>query len=327
MKILVTGGCGFIGTNFIRYTLQRHPEDHVVNLDLLTYAGNEANLEDVVDQPNYQWVQGDIADADVVVRAMAGCDAVVNFAAESHVDRSIVDATAFLHTNVQGVYTLLEAARREGVSRFLQISTDEVYGPIAQGSADESAPLRPSNPYSASKAAGELLAYSYWVTFQLPVLITRSANNFGPYQFPEKAIPLFITNALEGKSLPLYGDGQHVRDWLYVEDNCAATDLVLRQGAPGETYNIGGHMELTNRSLAEQILKQLNLDESLIQSVADRPGHDRRYSLDSSKVAALGWSSHRVFGEALDGTLQWYREHDTWWRTLKSRTASGVVGE
>ena len=318
MKLLVTGGAGFIGSNFIRHVLAAHPDDSVVNLDKLTYAGNPANLADVADDRRYSFVRGDICDAGVVREAMRGVDAVVNFAAESHVDRSILEPAAFLRTGVQGVYTLLEAARELRIPRVVQISTDEVYGSIAAGSASEDAVLAPTSPYSAAKAAGDLLALSYVHTHRTPVLITRSSNNFGPYQYPEKVIPLFVTNALDDEPLPLYGDGKNVRDWLYVLDNCAAIDLVLRRGRDGEVYNVGGGHEVENVAITREILRLTGKPASLIRPVADRPGHDRRYSIDSGKVQALGWAPRHAFGEALAATVEWYRAHEAWWRPLKS---------
>ncbi len=318
MKLLVTGGAGFIGSNFVRHVLATHPGDSIVNLDKLTYAGNLENLRDVETDPRYRFVKGDICDGPVVREAMRGADAVVHFAAETHVDRSNLGADDFLRTNVTGTFTLLEAARELRIGRFLAVSTDEVYGSIAEGAAREGDPLNPSNPYSASKAAADLLARAYWTTHRLPVLITRSSNNFGPYQYPEKVIPLFVTNALEDRALPLYGDGRNVRDWLYVLDNCAAIDLVLRKGAEGEIYNIGGAAEVQNVTLTCRILALLGKPESLITPVADRPGHDRRYALDSGKVHALGWTPATSFDAALAATVEWYRTHEAWWKPIKS---------
>ena len=318
MKILVTGGAGFIGSNYVRHVLAAHPADSVVNLDKLTYAGNLENLRDVERDPRYTFVHGDICDGARVREAMRGVDAVVHFAAETHVDRSNRGADDFLRTNVTGTFTLLEAARELGVGRFLAVSTDEVYGSIAEGAARETDPLNPSNPYSASKAAADLLVRAYWTTHRLPVLITRSSNNFGPYQYPEKVIPLFVTNALEGQPLPLYGDGRNVRDWLYVLDNCAAIDLVLRRGRDGEIYNIGGSTEVENIALTRRILSLLGRPESLIQPITDRPGHDRRYALDSGKVKTLGWTPATTFDAALAATVEWYRGHESWWRPIKT---------
>jgi dTDP-glucose 4,6-dehydratase len=320
MKILVTGGAGFIGSNYVRHVLTTHPGDSVVNLDKLTYAGNLDNLRDVERDSRYTFVQGDICDESRVREVMRGVDAVVHFAAETHVDRSNLGADDFLRTNVTGTFTLLEAARELKVGRFLAVSTDEVYGSIAKGAAREGDPLNPSNPYSASKAAADLLVRAYWTTHRLPVLITRSSNNFGPYQYPEKVIPLFVTNALEGKPLPLYGDGKNVRDWLYVLDNCGAIDLVLRTGRDGEIYNIGGSTEVENIGLTRRILSLLGQPESLITPVADRPGHDRRYALDSGKIKTLGWAPATSFDTALAATVEWYRAHEAWWKPIKSGT-------
>ncbi len=318
MKLLVTGGAGFIGSHFIRHILQKYPDYSVVNLDKLTYAGNLENLRDVERNPRYRLVHGDICDATLVREVARGVEAIVNFAAESHVDRSILGADEFLKTDVLGTFTLLEAARELRVPRYVQISTDEVYGSVERGAVRESAPLRPSNPYAASKAGADLLVGAYRTTYRLPVLITRSSNNFGPNQYPEKVIPLFITNALEDRPLPLYGDGRHARDWLYVLDNCAAIDLVLHAGVPGEIYNVGGGTEVENIVLTRQILRLLGKAESLIQLVADRPGHDRRYALDCHKIRALGWKPAHDFGSALADTVRWYKEHEAWWRPLKS---------
>ncbi|MGH7373524.1 MAG: dTDP-glucose 4,6-dehydratase [Candidatus Rokuibacteriota bacterium] len=318
MKILVTGGAGFIGSNFVRHVLTAHPGDSIVNLDKLTYAGNLENLRDVEADPRYRFVHADICDRARVREAMQGVDAVVHFAAETHVDRSNLGADDFLRTNVTGTFTLLDAARELRVGRFLAVSTDEVYGSVAQGASREGDALNPSNPYSASKAAADLLVRAYWTTHRLPVLITRSSNNFGPFQYPEKVIPLFVTNALEGKPLPLYGDGKNVRDWLYVLDNCAAIDLVLRKGRDGEIYNIGGGTEVENVALTRRILGLLGKPESLITPVADRPGHDRRYALDSAKVSALGWAPGSSFESALATTVEWYRTHEAWWKPIKS---------
>jgi dTDP-glucose 4,6-dehydratase len=318
VKLLVTGGAGFIGSNFVRHVLREHPEDRVVNLDKLTYAGNPANLADVTRDPRYTFVQGDVCDATLVRDVLRGVDAVVNFAAESHVDRSLVEPDAFLRTDVFGVFTLLEAVRELKMPRFLHISTDEVYGSVPQGSSRETDPLRPSNPYSASKAGGDLLALSYWRTHGVPVVITRSSNNFGPYQYPEKVVPLFITNALDDQPLPLYGDGRNVRDWLYVLDNCAGIDVVLRRGRDGEVYNIGGGHEVENVVLTREILRLTGKPDTLIRPVTDRPGHDRRYSVDSTKIGRLGWAPRHPFAAALETTVRWYREHEAWWRPLKS---------
>jgi dTDP-glucose 4,6-dehydratase len=318
MKLLVTGGAGFIGSNFIRWVLDAHPDDTVINLDKLTYAGNPNNLADVERDPRYSFVQGDICDGALVRDVVQGVDAVVNFAAASHVDRSLIEPDEFIRTDVFGVFTLLEAVRDRRIGRLLHISTDEVYGSIAHGAAAEDDPVRPSNPYSASKAGGDLLARAYWQTHRVPVVITRSSNNFGPYQYPEKVIPLFITNAIDEEPLPLYGDGRNVRDWLYVLDNCAALDLVLRRGRDGEIYNVGGGHEVENVALTREILRLTGRPEHLIRAVTDRPGHDRRYAVDCTKVSQLGWAPRHPFAAALDATVAWYREHEAWWRPLKS---------
>jgi dTDP-glucose 4,6-dehydratase len=318
VKILVTGGAGFIGSNFVRHLLTAHPEDSVVTLDKLTYAGNPANLRDVEADPRHRFVKGDICDGPLVRDLAAEVDAVVHFAAETHVDRSNAGADEFLRTNVTGTFTLLEAARARRLGRFVAVGTDEVYGSIARGASRELDPLNPSNPYSASKAAADLLARAYWITHRLPVIVTRSSNNFGPYQYPEKMIPLFITNALEDTPVPLYGDGKNVRDWLYVLDNCTAIDLVLRKGKDGEIYNIGGGNEIENIVLTRQILRLTGKPETLITPVTDRPGHDRRYALDSAKMRALGWKPAHDFASALAATVEWYRAHEDWWRPIKS---------
>jgi dTDP-glucose 4,6-dehydratase len=320
VKILVTGGAGFIGSNFIRHLLAHHTADEVVNLDALTYAGNLETLADIADDPRYRFVHGDIADAGIVREVMQGVAAVVNFAAESHVDRSIEEPETFLHTNVTGTLVLLQAAQRAGVQRFIQVSTDEVYGSLGEsGRFNESSPLRPSSPYAASKAAADLLALSFWSTYGVPVVVTRCSNNFGPYQFPEKVIPLFVTNALADQPLPLYGDGMNVRDWIYVEDHCRAIDVVLRAGRPGEVYNIGASTERTNRELTELILGVLGKPLSLIRYVSDRPGHDRRYALDATKMRVeFDWQPLHGFDEALRRTVLWYRDNPTWWQRVKS---------
>jgi len=318
MRLLVTGGAGFIGSNFIHLVLARRPGWEVVNLDKLTYAGNLDNLRAVEKDLRYRFVRGDICDEQVVNGLVPGCDAIVNFAAETHVDRSIGDPASFLRTDVFGVHVLLEAARRSGLSRFLQISTDEVYGSIEKGAFRETDPLNPSSPYSASKAAGELLARSYWVTYQTPVLITRGANNIGPYQYPEKVVPLFITNALEGKELPIYGDGLQVRDYMYVGDHCEGLLTVLERGEPGEIYNVGAGNEMANIDMARFLLRALGKPESFLRHVTDRPGHDRRYAIDSSKLRALGWEPKYGPEQALQATVDWYVAHPEWWQPIKS---------
>ena len=318
MKILVTGGAGFIGSNFIRLLLAERPDWSILNLDKLTYAGNLANLREVEEHPRYSFVRADICDPQAVSRAVEGCDAIVNFAAESHVDRSIEDPAVFLRTNVLGVHTLAEAARKAGSRQFLQVSTDEVYGPKLEGLSREADELRPSSPYSASKAGGELLARSYWVTYCLPVLVSRGVNTIGPCQYPEKALPLFITNALEEKELPIYGDGLQVRDRLHVEDHCRALLTLLERGQPGEVYNIAAGNEMDNLSLARFVLRELGKPETLLRHVRDRPGHDRRYALDTSKLHALGWAPRYDTQAALRATINWYRENRWWWEPIKS---------
>jgi dTDP-glucose 4,6-dehydratase len=323
VKVLVTGGCGFIGSNFVRRLFEARGERvSVVNLDKLTYAANPANLADVTGRPNYRFLQGDIVDPEVVRVAMDGCDAVVNFAAETHVDRSLLGDASFIETDVRGVFVLLEEARRQGVRKFIQISTDEVYGSIAEGSFHEESPLHPRNPYAASKAGGDRLAYSYFASYRLPVVITRASNNYGPYQYPEKLIPLFVTNAIDGQPLPLYGDGRNVRDWLYVKDHAAAIDFLLDAGEPGETYNIAGGNEAENIDITRKVLELLGRPESLIRFVDDRQGHDRRYSLDAGKLARLGYRSATPFEEGLAETVRWYREREDWWRPVKERDAA-----
>ena len=318
--ILVTGGAGFIGANFVHHLLRRHDDVRVVVLDKLTYAGNLENLADFADDPRLLFVEGDIAHT-LTVDALVARErpwAIVNFAAESHVDRSLLDPGAFIQTNVYGTFALLEAARRHGVERFHQIGTDEVYGQLLEGSWSEEAPLDPRNPYSAAKAAADLLVLAYHRSHGLNVVITRSGNNFGPYQYPEKLVPLIITNAIEDEPLPIYDDGLQVRDRLYVVDHCEALDLVLHHGDPGHVYNIGAGNECTNLEVVERILALLDKPRSLIRHVADRPGHDKRYSLDWTKVAALGWRPRTAFPDALAGTVRWYVEHDGWWRRIKS---------
>ncbi|HUG54181.1 MAG TPA: dTDP-glucose 4,6-dehydratase [Vicinamibacteria bacterium] len=317
-RVLVTGGAGFIGSNFVRHVVSAHPQWEVVVLDKLTYAGRRENLADVERHPGFSFVQGDIADAEVVTGVLPGCRYVVNFAAETHVDRSLYDAGSFIQTDVFGTFVLLEAARRsEGMELFVQISTDEVYGSVEQGSSRETDALMPRNPYSASKAGADRLAYSYFATYGLPVIVTRASNNYGPYQFPEKVIPLFVTHALDHVPLPLYGDGLNVRDWLHVDDHCRAVDFLLERGRPGEAYNVGGGNEVANIDLTHRILSLVGRPESLIRRVPDRPGHDRRYSLDCSKLRGLGWQPQVPFAEGLAATVAWYREHEPWWRPLK----------
>jgi dTDP-glucose 4,6-dehydratase len=321
MKLLVTGGAGFIGANFVQHVLATHAGDEIVTLDLLTYAGNLSNLEAVLEHPRHRFVRGDIADPEAVGAAISdGIDAVVNFAAESHVDRSIADAGAFLATNVVGTQVLLDAARKRGVRRFLQVSTDEVYGSLGPtGTFSEETPIQPNSPYAASKAAGDMLVRAAHHTHGLPALITRCSNNYGPYQFPEKLIPLFITNALADQPLPLYGDGRQVRDWIHVEDHCRGVDLVLRQGRVGEVYNLGGGNERQNVEIAELILTALGKPRALVRYVTDRLGHDRRYAIDARKIEReLGWVPQREFASGLRDTIAWYRAHRSWWEAVKS---------
>jgi len=316
-QVLVTGGCGFIGSNFVRYLLKTRHDLHVVNLDKLTYAGRKENLEDIENSEKYDFIQGDICSPQDVEKAMKGCDAVVNFAAETHVDRSIESADAFTQTNFVGVKVLCDEAKKQGVEKFVQISTDEVYGQIMEGSFKETDMLNPRNPYSAAKAAGELLAMSYFTTFKLPVTVTRSSNNYGPYQFPEKVIPLFVTNLLRGKKVPLYGEGKNIRDWLFVEDNCEAIAAALEKGKPGQIYNVGGDREMQNIELTKKILAELGKGEEMIEKVTDRLGHDLRYSLDSTKIKEeLGWAPKTSFEEGLKKTVQWYKENEKWWKEL-----------
>ena len=317
--LLITGGCGFIGSNFIHYALAKYPEYRVVNLDKLTYAGNPANLIDLADDGRYRFVEGDICDSATVGPLVAEADIVVNFAAESHVDRSIMGGAEFVKTNFNGTYTLLDSAVEHGIERFHQISTDEVYGSIDEGAWTEEWPLAPRNPYSSTKASAELLVRAYHITHGLPVVTTRASNNIGPLQYPEKRVPLYITNAIDDLPLPVYGDGSQVRDHLYVEDHCSAIDLVLHQGEIGEIYNVGGENDATGLEVAKVILKRLGKDESLLQFVTDRSGHDQRYALDSSKVQALGWQPASDFRVAMERTVDWYVENESWWREIKER--------
>ncbi len=319
-NLLITGGAGFIGSCFVRLMLAKHPDIRVVVYDKLTYAGNLDNLKLVADDPRYTFVRGDIADRASVGQALRAhnIDTVVNFAAETHVDRSILDPDAFIQTDVVGVYTLLDESRKHGVERLLHVSTDEVYGSIEEGFFREDDPFQPNSPYAAAKASGELMVRAYHVTYGLNTVVTRGSNTFGPYQYPEKLLPLFITNAIDGEPLPLYGDGRQVRDWLYVDDHCSGIEFVLLHGQPGEAYNLGGGNERYNIDLVRQMLAMLGRPESLIRHVADRPGHDRRYALDNAKVFALGWEHAYTFDRALELTVKWYVENEWWWRKIKS---------
>jgi dTDP-glucose 4,6-dehydratase len=320
MRWLVTGGLGFIGSAFIRLALETHPDLEIVNLDAMTYAGNPANLRDIADNPRYRFVRGDICDAAAVRSAIdSGVDAVVNFAAETHVDRSILDPEAFLRTDILGTHVLLEAVRERNISRFLQVSTDEVYGDIAEGEATEDAPLRPRSPYSASKAGGDLQVLAYYTTYGTPVLITRGSNTYGPRQYPEKLIPLFVTNLLDDQPVPLYGDGLQIRDWLHVDDHARGILTVLERGTPGEIYNLGGGNPRTNLEITRMLVEACGRSMAThVRHVADRPGHDRRYAIDSTKAHALGWRPTVAFADGLRATVAWYRENDAWWRPLKS---------
>ena len=330
MRIFVTGGAGFIGSNFIRHVLRTQPEVAVTNYDKLTYAGNPANLVDVADDARYRFVRGDLLDVALLREVLPGHDAVVNFAAESHVDRSITGSADFVLANVAGADTIFRAAMDAGVERFLHISTDETYGSIPEpGSFVEGDALEPNSPYSASKASADLLARAYRVTYGYPITVTRTSNNFGPYHYPEKVIPLFVTNLIDGLPVPLYGSGANVRDWTYVLDNVAAQWLVLTAGTPGEVYNVGAGNEMTNRALTEAILARIGYGEEMIEHVPDRPGHDRRYSVDTARIRQLGWRPAHTFEEALDATIDWYRTHEDWWRPLKQAGATerrGRVG-
>jgi dTDP-glucose 4,6-dehydratase len=317
LKLLVTGGCGFIGSNFIHYMLEKYPDCKIINLDKLTYAGNPENLKDVVDNPNYSFVKGDICNPVIVNEVMNKVDHVVHFAAESHVDRSIDDGSVFVSTNVLGTNNLLQSALANDIKKFIHISTDEVYGSTKEGSFVEEDMLNPSSPYSSSKAGSDLLAMSYYITHGLPVTITRCTNNFGPYQYPEKLIPFFISRLMEGKKVPVYGTGLNVRDWIYVEDHCSAVDFVLHNGNSGEIYNIGGGNELTNLEITHRLLEAFGYDESIIEYVEDRKGHDFRYSLDCSKLQKMGWSPEYDFDTALQHTISWYKENRWWWEPLK----------
>ncbi len=318
--ILVTGGCGFIGSNFIHYLLSSFPH-RIVNMDKLTYAGNLENLKDIESHPNYTFVKGDIAEPADLEKAFAGgIDTVINFAAESHVDRSIIDPDAFVRTNIYGTYSLLEQARKRSIKKFLQVSTDEVYGSLGKtGKFREETAISPNSPYSASKASADMLAMAYYKTFGLPVCITRCSNNYGPYQFPEKLIPLLVTNAMEGLDLPLYGDGMNIRDWIHVDDHCAALALVMEKGQPGSIYNVGADNERTNMEIVELILEIMQKPRTLIKYVKDRPGHDRRYAIDNGKIKGeLGFAPRVAFKAGMEETVRWYEEHRHWWERIKT---------
>jgi dTDP-glucose 4,6-dehydratase len=323
VKVLVTGGAGFIGSNFVRHALAAHSTWEVTTLDKLTYAGRLENLEGVIDHPRHTFVKGDVADPGVAAPLVQAAEIVVHFAAETHVDRSIISAGEFITTDVFGTFVLLEAAREApALRRFVQISTDEVYGSVAEGSSRETDELRPRNPYSASKAGADRLAYSYWATYGVPVVITRASNNYGPYHFPEKVIPLFITNAIDDIPVPLYGDGLQERDWLHVADHCRAVDFLVDAGVPGEVYNVGGGNHVRNIDLTKRILALVGKPESLIRPVADRVGHDRRYALDTSKLQALGWQPRVPFDAGLRETVAWYQNNERWWRPIKENDAA-----
>ncbi len=321
MKILVTGGAGFIGSCFIRHMLQTHPYYKIVNLDALTYAGNLENLYDVKDNPNYEFIHGDICDKKLVPQIVSGVDAIVNFAAESHVDRSITGPEVFIDTNIKGTLNLLQAAKEFHIERYLQVSTDEVYGSLGkEGYFTEETPLAPNSPYSASKASADMVVRAYYETYGLPTLITRCSNNYGPYQYPEKLIPFFISKLLKDEKVPVYGDGLNVRDWLYVYDHCAAIDTVLHKGTPGQVYNIGGHNEKTNMEITKLVLEAMNKDESYIEHVEDRLGHDRRYAICNDKITSeLGWKPSVTFEEGILLTIDWYLNNKQWMKSVEQR--------
>jgi dTDP-glucose 4,6-dehydratase len=321
MRLLITGGAGFIGSNFIHHILKKYPDYKIVNLDVLTYAGNLENLQDIENDKNYKFVRADIADAKLVNKLVSDTDIIVNFAAETHVDRSIMDSLDFIRTNIIGAHVLLEAAKNNGGVRFHHVSTDEVYGSLGPNGTpfSESTPYDPRSPYSASKAASDHLVRAYFHTHGLPVTISNCSNNYGPYQFPEKLIPLFVTNLIENKKIPLYGDGMNIRDWLYVEDHCEAIDLIIHKGKIGDTYCIGGDSEITNKEITYKILKLMGKDESFIEFVKDRPGHDLRYAIDFSKIKnELGWEPKINFGKGLQMTIEWYKNNENWWKKIKS---------
>ena len=320
VNVLVTGGAGFIGSNFVRHALDAHADWHITNLDKLTYAGRMETLNDVIGNRRHTFVHGDVADAHAAAPLVKAADIVVHFAAETHVDRSILEAGEFIKTDVIGTFVLLEAARAsQNLRCFIQISTDEVYGSVPEGSSVEPDELRPRNPYAASKAGADRLAYSYWATYNVPVMVTRASNTYGPYQFPEKVIPLFLTNALDNIPVPLYGAGLNIRDWMHVTDHCRGIDTVIERGRPGDTYNIGGGNEVRNVDLAHALLRLVDRPDSLIKNVPDRPGHDIRYSLDTGKLRKLGWAPQMAFDEGLKETVDWYRKNEWWWRPIKDK--------
>ncbi len=321
MKILITGGAGFIGSCFVRYMLNKHQNYKIINLDALTYAGNIENLSDVKDNPNYSFVKGNICDKNLIVELTKDVDAIINFAAETHVDNSISNPNIFIETNVVGTLNLLEAAKNNKVERYLQVSTDEVYGSLGKdGYFTERTPISPNSPYSASKASADMLVRAYNKTYNVPTLITRCSNNYGPYQYPEKLIPFFISKLLKGEKIPLYGDGQNVRDWLYVYDHASAIDTVLHKGKTGEVYNVGGHNEKTNIEITKLILENMGRDESMIEYVKDRPGHDRRYAIDNSKITnELGWKPSKTFEEGIKDTINWYLENQDWIKSIENK--------
>lgn len=318
VEVLVTGGAGFIGSNFIKFALDAHPDWRITTLDKLTYAGRLENLESVKDNPRHTFVHGDVTDPVIVTPLVEQAEVILHLAAETHVDRSIVNASDFIMTDVYGTFVLLEAARNaEKLRRFIQVSTDEVYGSVSESASRETDEIRPSNPYSASKAGADRLAYSFWATHRIPIVIARASNNYGPNQFPEKVIPLFITNAIDDRTVPLYGDGLNIRDWLHVDDHCRALDLLIADGELGEAYNVGGGHEIANIELTRELLRLLNKPESLIQCVDDRPGHDHRYCLDTTKLRKLGWQPVVDFVQGLTDTVTWYQENESWWRPIK----------
>ncbi len=318
VNVVVTGGAGFIGSNFVRYALAVHPDWNVTTLDKLTYAGRMENLQDVLNHPRHTFVQGDVADPGTVTPIVSAAEIVVHFAAETHVDRSLMNAGEFINTDVFGTFVMLEAARQApALRRFVQISTDEVYGAVMEGASRETDELKPRNPYSASKAGADRLAYSYWATYDVPVIVTRASNNYGPFHFPEKVIPLFITNAIDDIPVPLYGDGQQERDWLHVGDHCRAVDLLIERGTSGEVYNVGGGNHVRNVELTKQILDLLGKPHTLIRPVADRPGHDRRYCVNTSKLQGLGWVPQVPFDVGLRQTVEWFQQNEWWWRPIK----------